>query len=371
MLAARYLNPVASIRPEPVSLYESPPGEWSVPLDQSPSADIEIDEETTLAAPSPLAVLANETDAGTPSGLEGLGPTGLEDAAARMESDGAPHQQPDAPPGQRERPAGASTISVEATRPRPVADIQEGIERQPHAVAKRRAEDGPSPQAKPLLPAAPSARDTPRSETVEQAGIPRARQRTGPRAGRATAMAEPSPEESHSVQRRRSDERPSIEDDRLSEIQAPTALSAPEVTIPVYAGPAQRPRGPAAAGEGREVQAPDRRRLPARPPLIVQPQAIEADAPAESRRPLFSRPSSAPRSGPAADFGEPVRHTSRPLEWPRQPEAERTVEISIGEIDIRAPVPPPPVAKPAPGRALRPPMSLTDYLRRRSRQASR
>jgi hypothetical protein len=42
------------------------------------------------------------------------------------------------------------------------------------------------------------------------------------------------------------------------------------------------------------------------------------------------------------------------------------VEISIDQIDIRAVPPPPPPTMARPDRLVRPPMSLEDYLRRRS-----
>jgi hypothetical protein len=56
----------------------------------------------------------------------------------------------------------------------------------------------------------------------------------------------------------------------------------------------------------------------------------------------------------------------------REPEAERIVEISIGEIDVRSTPPPPqPHAAPHRDRTVRPPMSLDDYLRRRSGSSGR
>lgn len=85
-------------------------------------------------------------------------------------------------------------------------------------------------------------------------------------------------------------------------------------------------------------------------------------------------------ASPIAQLGERRIETRLPLLAPTgtlpergrdiKSDAQPIVEISIDEISIRA-TPPPPPATPRRERLVHPPMSLEDYLRRRSGSGSR
>jgi hypothetical protein len=398
MLAARYLNQAGSIRPEPVSVYQPPPPAWQLAVDSSPSDEIPFDEPGLPILPArPIAI---DDGGGRPLAIDdGEGrplfpsPSGGEQGGGALDVGAAPPiigraavPTPGVEPGPgkpspREpevvaQPPGAKTVSVElaataqppspdklaspslteASSPSPFAEAfpiasssgggHDGGEpdvetsgQQPAAQARQvRAswitsggEQGASaPDIRTAPPIAVERSPGP-GQPVHPTPSPRV-ERSAPAPELASSRPDPPPEGGRRI-------------DGL-EPEVP-ALAPSDTPPPQEPGKTETPTPPV-ANSTRSLKGLRRTERSLRPFVHSLPLPLHEEQRIDARLPQLAPPET---------FGPRGRETKSDM----QP----IVEISIDEISIRA-APPPARATPRRQRLLHPPMSLEDYLRRRS-----
>jgi len=342
MLAARYLNQGGSIRPEPVSRYEPPPPNWDLAVDAQGESPIS-------------SIAASDASFASPSG-EGLGEGLLPLLPPASEAPSIPARSREAsftPSTSRgaslaRSPSGEgssirSPASGDSTIPSRIRGVQVGVA---ETTAQTPPVDGaplrPSPTGEAssiIVPTGTGHREHGRDVRAEP-----------PIVGREveTVAGTPPPQPLHPI-------------------------AAPRV---VHAGSARAPSRSLAEGIQQRMEPPPKA-IPSSPRTVAAPWASlplireETTEPPSLRVvPTLALPQPglghkdthaptlpSPRSGAtvAAATGRDTRPDEQPI-----------IEISIDEINIRAAPPPPAPATPRRERLRHPPMSLDDYLRRRS-----
>jgi len=341
MLATRYLNQGGSIRPEPVSVYQPPPPDWQLAVDEGPGDEVAFE------------------------GPEGAPHVQAEPPAIRLEDEPAPGAQPSPPqPSIRGRdviaqPPGTDMSSAVPSGQQPPEAI--------HVPPIPKVEpEAPARDVVPRHPDPPpqAGRETDGPATLARASVAPGRGRA-PQAGRETDApatfarapvvpyhdpAPPAGREERAAARAAATPNPDAPPQRWSENHPPR--------------PDPRPQGERVNdGLLPETREETTERLPLRvaPSLTIPQMEPGRTAPLE---PAAIEPPLKPVLASPPGRGEIERPRMRTTHPPGGRESD-IVEISIDEISIRA-APPPPPATPRRDRLVRPPVSLDEYLRRRS-----
>lgn len=345
-LAARYLNRPLSIRPVPLSAFEPSTS------DRRPLPALEL-EETVDVAPQPPSPAASVRDVSAKRTTVRPPPVAVPPtmaAGSPGESISAPFQPPVIAPLLRSRPADAAIEELVG------AGVEESMRPgQPEVLS------APSPaialQAAGVRPPAfdegVASEPRPSSVSVEapSAAMSEARIVQPSEPGITARLAEGTPEEAsmeapaQTPVARLANPADSL-DTPPSRVVAPGQATREMSSEPP---PSEAPRVARVMAADLEHLGPD----PSTHPSMVGPASQDLRA-LEPRPALEDMP---PLAGPSASFGRGRQSTEGPP----------IVEISIGEIEVRAAPTPQPARVHGSERApFRPPMSLEEYLRRRA-----
>jgi hypothetical protein len=318
-LAERYSNLAAAIRPQPVSIYEPPsPGLQVLPEPIEPEVQVEYPTSALMPPAEPIAAGDAATFADEPE----------PPLATLPRLSGAPRRSEEPTPS--ERPAAAAGK---------VAILAEPL---PHQAVQTKPRSRASAMAEP-----PSIESTPGTVTAQ--------------ATSAQLTASSPAREIRGIRDRGR---------RLAPVNEPPAAEKPNVTP--APGRTRIVRREATSTQQATPQLPIRAE-PVRPALRAPSSPARASS--ESTLPhyersevtLMTRLATAPESVGRAHRPLASEHRATSQEHNRpEPLGPAIVEISIGDIEVRAAPVPPPAPAPRRDRVGRPPMSLEDYLRRRS-----
>jgi len=434
MLAARYLNQAGSIRPEPVSVYQPPSPDWQLAVDSSRSDDVAVDEPGLPISPAqPIAIDNGEgwpiaIDDGEDRRLSPT-PSGGGPGAAALDVRAEPPMT-----GRAQMPARDAQPSPAQPSPREPDVVAQPTSADDVDLAPAAGRGAvPAPGAPPSPPQ-PSTRDrdvvqqATDAETVsiKLAGAPPPPSPGSPGIPSPSGEASSIPSTSEGGQvgtAPNSRTEPSIAEREIETFtqQPPEAVRSlaversPGPGQPVHPSPA--PRVERAADRRATSPTPTENKEPGRLPLPSVVFSDTAQARSESRvaalapstvptgiahwtiEPFLPRvaPSSAHSQIGQGRIEPSLRPFVQSLPLPRpaerridarlpqfaptetlgptgrqiKPDTQPIVEITIDEISIRAALPQPAPATPRRERLVHPPMSLEDYLRRRSGSVSR
>lgn len=322
-IVERYANPTIAIRPEPVSIYEPSRGESPVtpePIEQ----DIQI--EHVDAAKGRVA----------PPHAQPLTPATTEPKSSSAAAPQPPAVLPRIEPAARTR----TSAEVAPSRSEGIPNVKAPVERGSLAIPQV------EPAAMEESPTAPIAAALPRPLTaVRRADAPRAREADEKPVGGRRPAVETEPSRDMAI------------------IVAPAAILTRSARLETTLETVRATTRTQPAAE-RDMRAAISTSHPFngaafRPAGQFEP-ATPASTPVE---PPASRRALQPLAG--------ERRSSRPNRIEAEPAMPAIVEISIGDIEVRAAPPPPPAPAPHHAPTGRPRMSLEDYLRRRSGASGR
>ena len=341
MLAARYLNQGGSIRPEPVSRYEPPPPNWDLAVDAQVESPIS-------SIPASDASFASSSGEGLGEGLLPLLPPASEAPsipARSREASFTPSTSGGASLARSPSGEGSSIrspASGDSTIPSRIRGVQVGVA---ETTAQTPPVDGaplrPSPTGEAssiTVPTGTGHRERARDVRGEPPIVKREVETVaGPPPGALHPIAAPRVVQAGSA-------------------RAPSPTLAERIQQRMEPPPKAIPSSPRTVAAGFTTL-PSIREETTEPPSLRVAPSLALPQPGLGRRETGAPTLPSPRGGAtvAAATGRDTRPDEQPI-----------VEISIDEINIRAAPPPPAPATPRRERLRHPPMSLDDYLRRRS-----
>jgi hypothetical protein len=389
MLAARYLNQAGSIRPEPVSMYQPPSAEWQLAVDSSPGDEVPFDEPGLPI--SPARRIAIDDGEGRPQFPSPTG--GRPGGGALADAEPSPAQASPREPDVVAQPTGADDVGLppasgRGALPGPGAwpSPPQGSSRDRDVVAQASQAETVSvtetvsvrlaaapPPPLPVRPVFPSPIGEASSIPSPSGGVSSVPFPAGGGQGggeREVETSTPQPPEavrSLVVERSAGPEQP-VHPSPGPRVEREAPARGPSPTLAENHEHSQLPQPSIVFSETAQAgsEPPVAALAPARMTPGIAHATIEP-LPQRVAPSLALSHTRAPSLPSRRGGGESVTAGSREI----KPDPQPIVEISIDEISIRAAPPPPAPATPRRERLVHPPMSLEDYLRRRSAGVSR